>query len=61
MVERHLAKVEVAGSSPVIRSNNTNNPDAIASGLFVLLARIHGSNPACASLCDAHARFAPDA
>ena len=35
LVERHLAKVEVAGSSPVIRSNN-KAPDAQASGALLL-------------------------
>ena len=33
MVERHLAKVEVAGSSPVIRSRK-QKPDAKASGFL---------------------------
>ena len=37
MVERHLAKVEVAGSSPVIRSRK-QNADAIASAFLFSVA-----------------------
>ncbi len=35
MVERDLAKVEVAGSSPVIRSNNTLSKSVDKTDLFI--------------------------
>ena len=43
MVERDLAKVEVAGSSPVIRSNKKTHPH---SGVcFFAVASYGGENP----------------
>ena len=35
LVERHLAKVEVAGSSPVARSTNDNRSKSIAPVIYV--------------------------
>ena len=55
LVERDLAKVEVAGSSPVIRSNKKNSPPI--GGLFFLL-ELRGENRRSLPLAASAMQFA---